>query len=84
MGLICEVMSDHNLTSSAMAFASLLRRAEWCGWARGRTQEDAGAGGNEIEYGRGRLANVADAGQGKLDPAEFLSRGRHGDWPVSS
>mmetsp|Transcript_20906 Transcript_20906/g.62924 ORF Transcript_20906/g.62924 Transcript_20906/m.62924 type:complete len:762 (-) Transcript_20906:527-2812(-) len=47
-------------------------------------QEDAGAGGNEIEYGRGRLANVADAGQGKLDPAEFMSRGRHGDWPVSS
>ena len=47
-------------------------------------QEDAGAGGDEIEYGQGRLANVADAGQGKLDPAEFLSRGRHGDWPISS
>lgn len=51
-------------------------------------QEDPGAGGSlargAAEYGRGRLANVADTVDGKLDPAEYLKQGRHGDWtPVS-
>lgn len=47
-------------------------------------QEDIGAVERAtMEYGHGRLANVADTGQGKLNPDEFLSRGRHGGWPQS-
>lgn len=31
-------------------------------------------------YGRLRLGNVADVMGGKLDPAEYLRRGRHAEW----
>ena len=50
-------------------------------------QEDLGAGtlGREAaDFARGRLANVADTVDGKLDPAEYLKKGRHGEWTLAS
>lgn len=36
------------------------------------------------EYGRARLSHVADTWMGKLDPAEYLNPGRHGEWTSAS
>ncbi len=36
------------------------------------------------EYGRARLSHVADTWKGKLDPAEYLNPGRHGEWTTAS
>lgn len=36
------------------------------------------------EYGRARLSHVADTWKGKLDPAEYLNPGRHGEWTSAS
>ena len=36
------------------------------------------------EYGRFRLSHVADTWKGKLDPAEYLNPGRHGEWTSAS
>ena len=34
-------------------------------------------------YGRSRLSNVADVVGGKLDPAQYLRRGRHEEWTLA-
>lgn len=34
-------------------------------------------------YGRSRLSNVADTVDGKLDPAQYLRRGRHEEWTLA-
>ena len=50
-------------------------------------QEDVGAlyaSRDPEEYGRARLSHVADTWKGKLDPAEYLNPGRHGEWTSAS
>ena len=50
-------------------------------------QEDLGAtcaSRDPEEYGRARLSHVADTWKGKLDPAEYLNPGRHGEWTAAS
>lgn len=51
-------------------------------------QEDVGAfryaSQDPEEYGRARLSHVADTWKGKLDPAEYLNPGRHGEWTSAS
>ncbi|KAA6421958.1 MAG: MAPK-related kinase [Trebouxia sp. A1-2] len=50
-------------------------------------QEDVGAlyaARDPEEYGRARLSHVADTWKGKLDPAEYLNPGRHGEWTTAS
>ena len=50
-------------------------------------QEDMGAlyaSRDPEEYGRARLSHVADTWKGKLDPAEYLNPGRHGEWTSAS
>ncbi len=34
-------------------------------------------------YGRSRLSNVADTVDGKLDPAQYLRKGRHEEWTLA-
>ncbi len=36
------------------------------------------------DYGAERLAFVADTWMGRLDPAEHLNPGRHGEWTTAS
>ena len=36
------------------------------------------------EYGRERLAFVADTWKAKLDPAQYLTPGRHNQWTEAS
>ena len=53
----------------------------------GYLQEDVGAlyaARDPEEYGRARLSHVADTWKGKLDPAEYLNPGRHGEWTAAS
>ena len=34
-------------------------------------------------YGRSRLSNVVDTVDGKLDPAQYLRKGRHEEWTLA-
>ena len=49
-------------------------------------QEDRGSQGvmDPQEYGRERLAFVADTWKGNLDPAQYLTPGRHEQWTKAS
>lgn len=56
-------------------------------FTHGYLQEDVGAlfaARDPEEYGRARLSHVADTWKGKLDPAEYLNPGRHGEWTTAS
>jgi hypothetical protein len=47
-------------------------------------KEDRQGSADPAEFGRERLNYTADMWMGKLDPAEHLTPGRHGEWTATT